>query len=87
VTSDDIEVDGPFDDEETGARLYRATRENRVVEFSIFPVQSADGQSGWTLRVGTDESLPGDTGFEPYESADDAVEAGKRAAHALLAEE
>jgi hypothetical protein len=80
----DLHVVGPIRDSETDIRVYTIRQGDREVEFSVMPVETGDGITGWTMRFGPDSVVPGNFSTEPYETQEEAFEAGMRAARQVF---
>lgn len=81
----DWEYDDPVVDSEMGSRHYTVRRLGREVTFAIHPVDGPDGESGWVMKLGADRVIsPGTPDFEPYDTPEEAYEAGLRAAREAL---
>lgn len=83
----DIDVRGPIVDEETGVRSFTLTAGNKIVNFGVAPQPSEDGITRWVMRFGSDWVLPGDFSDEPYDSLEEAFDAGLRAGQEALTRE
>jgi hypothetical protein len=75
---------GPIIDTETGALVYTVRAGERETEFAVIPAEQDDGATRWIMRAGADRSFLEDSGFEPYETQEEAVDAGMRASMEAL---
>jgi hypothetical protein len=79
-----FQVEGPIVDAESGVREYTVRSGAWEGSFGVIPVLGGDGVTLWIMRYGRDRVVPEDPGFEPYETAEEAYEAGLRAARAAF---
>ncbi|HZU13209.1 MAG TPA: hypothetical protein VFB58_10260 [Chloroflexota bacterium] len=83
MTAQNVEVSGPVIDDETGMRAYTVRAGGDEVEFGIVPIDEG-GVTLWLVRPGASMAFPNDPGVEPYDTPEDAYEAGMRASRAAL---
>lgn len=81
---DDLQVEGPVIDEETGVHSYLVRGPGGEVSFGVIPEPSPDGVTNWVMRLGSDQYVMGEFSFEPYESPQEAFAAGMRAVRQIF---
>lgn len=83
MTAENLEVEGPVVDEETGMRAYTVRSGRNQTDFGIVPVDE-DGVTRWLVRPGAAIAFPSDPGFVLYTTPEEAYEAGLRASRSAL---
>jgi len=81
---DGITVRGPITDVEMGTQTYVVERGPMEVTFGVRPVETEDGAGGWVMLLGGERVESGDHSIEPYDTAEEAYEAGMRASREIL---